>query len=106
MIWVYQTNVNMIITCVDSDMDEYIRSDEGCLSERYSPPDTSAFYVEVTLNGCKHLCQQLHDVTCTRIVFLPTYRSCYLQPDRKVSLMGNSDDCVAVMVFNSQTSNS
>ena len=81
-------------------MDEYIQSEEGCLPSSYTPPDTHIFYVEVTLNGCQHLCQQLHDVTCTRIVFLPTQRSCYLQPDRDVSLLGKSEDCLTAMIFN------
>ena len=92
----------MMITPVVSEMDEYIRSGEGCLPGSYTPTDPHVFYVEVTLNGCKHLCQQLHDVTCTRIVFLPVQRSCYLQPDRAVSLVGNIEKCVAVVIFNRQ----
>ena len=87
------------ITIELSDINQYTLSDQGCLPTDYSPRVSYNFYVEVTLDGCKYLCQRLHDITCTQIVFLPVQRSCYLQPDQDVPLQENMKGCSDAMIY-------
>ena len=80
--WEIQLRPRLFFT---ADMDKYETPDQYCLPPNYKPEtDVFFMYVEVTLLGCKYLCQNLHDLQCTLIVYMPFKRSCVLQPDVKV----------------------
>ena len=81
------------------ELDEYVLGDEGCLPEDHVPSVIHNIYVEVTFSGCKHLCERLHDDTCSQIVFLPFRRSCYLQPQEDLTLIRNSNRCIDALVY-------
>ena len=56
-------------------------------------------YVEMTLSGCKYLCQYLQDHTCSQIIFVPNTRSCILQPLRNVQMMQDFSGCQVVEMY-------
>ena len=82
-----------------SDLDNYTLVDKGCLPGDYVPNNTYQLYVEVTLTGCKYLCERLHDVACSLLVMLPLHRSCYLQPDQRVLLTEDVRGCFNALIY-------
>ena len=63
--------------------DKFIQKSENLLMipmEFLSQLRMSKTYAEVALSGCKKLCLELHDETCSRIFFFPKIRSCVLTP--------------------------
>ena len=43
----------------------------GCLGDDYKKPESGIEYVELALSGCQHLCNTIHDITCTSILHFP-----------------------------------
>ena len=69
--------------CILGDL--YFVVSTGCIYDLHSPQETVNHYVEVTLSGCKYLCEFLHDLTCTLLVWIPSQRSCILKPLEETS---------------------
>ena len=78
-----------------SDLVSYTETAKGCLADDYQPAISGNYYVEITLSGCKYLCENLHDLTCTLIVYLPSLRSCFLQPLQMVTFERSGQGCTA-----------
>ena len=82
-----------------ADMDKYETPDQYCLPPNYKPEtDVFFMYVEVTLLGCKYLCQNLHDLQCSLIVYMPFKRSCVLQPDVRVHWVQCEENSIKVEI--------
>ena len=73
--------------------DVYLLEKTGCIDKLYNPQETANYYVEITLSGCKYLCEFLHDLTCTLLVWIPSQRSCILQPLLATSLLHEANPC-------------
>ena len=73
--------------------DVYLLEKTGCINKLYNPQETANYYVEITLSGCKYLCEFLHDLTCTLLVWIPSQRSCILQPLLETSLLHEANPC-------------
>ena len=81
-----------------SCMDKYMLQGQICVSDAALTPDGySQMYREVTLSGCKSLCTNVHDLTCTQIVYLPKSRSCVLMSPRYLTPVSRQQDCLHVV---------
>ena len=69
---------------------------DGCIDSSFVPQINYHFYVEMALSGCKHLCETVHDVTCTLLTFVPLQRSCILQ---EIPWLYNKPDCILAEVY-------
>ena len=83
-------------------MQTYALEGRCCLTPNYRPPENRIFYKEVTLLGCKLLCQKLHDLLCTLIVYMPFKRSCIIQPYVQVPFVSYQEDCTKAEIYRRQ----
>lgn len=79
-------------------IDQYLESSPVCLPDDYQAVHAT-LYVDVTFEGCKSLCQNLHDLTCSVIVFLPLTRSCFLQPLATVRTAIIGQNCSFAQIY-------
>ena len=72
---------------------------DGCIDSSFVPLINYNFYVEMALSGCKHLCETVHDVTCTMLTFVPEQRSCILHPLQNIPRLDDHPDCIFAEVY-------
>ena len=75
-------------------LDSFELKASGCIDPAFVPLITYDFYVEMALSGCKHLCESVHDMTCTIITFVPLQRSCILHPLQAIPWVKNVSGCI------------
>ena len=91
-----------VITLVTLDnLDTYDPLGLYCLNPDYKPKEDPNFftYVDVTLLGCKYLCQNLHDLPCSQIIYMPFKQTCVLQPDVLVPVVPPKDNCTKIELY-------
>ena len=84
---------------VSDTQDKFIQYASGCIPSDLKIGGVYNLYVEMTLSGCKYLCQFLHDYTCTLIIFAPRVRSCILLPSRNITMGNNFENCKFVELY-------
>ena len=78
--------------------DEFTLFARGCIPKDFELRSVHNLYVEMTLSGCKYLCQFLHDQTCSMIIFLLDIRSCILLPWHNITVDNNLQECDLVQL--------
>lgn len=56
-------------------------------------------YSEVAFSGCEYLCQNLHNVTCSRVFYFPYKRTCVLTPRMEISMTSSVNGCAIAVVY-------
>ena len=95
----YFFNVTTLVAL--ENLDTYEPHGLYCLKPDYKPKqDPNYFtYVDVTLLGCKYLCQTLHDLPCSQIIYMPFRQTCVLQPDVPVPVVPYQENCTKIELY-------
>ena len=79
--------------CISDAGTNFTKLWAGCIRNDVQVRGIHHLYVEITLSGCKYLCEFLHDSTCTLIIFLPKIRSCILLPWHNIPTDNGTHNC-------------
>ena len=85
---------------ISAQLDAYEPRGLFCLESDYKPKNgPNHYYVDVTLLGCKYLCQNLHDLSCSQVIYMPFRQSCVLQPVVDVPFIEFQENCTRIELY-------